>query len=87
MNKSPGPDDIHPWMLRELAENLAEPLETIFKKSLSEGVIPLDWKNADVTPIFKKGAKNLAENYRPISLTSVTCKLMESIVKENRGQR
>ena len=44
--------------------------------------MPDDWKRAIVSPIFKKGARNRAENYRPVSLTSILCKLMESFVKE-----
>ena len=45
-------------------------------------VIPLDWKKAYVSPIYKKGARNRAENYRPISLTCILCKLMESFIKD-----
>ena len=41
---------------------------------------PKDWRIANITPIFKKGSKSLAENYRPISLTSIICKLFESII-------
>ena len=50
--------------------------------SIEHGILPQDWKNAFVSPIFKKGARNLAENYRPISLTSIACKLMEKFVKD-----
>jgi len=53
----------------------------IFKKSLSETCIPDDWKSANITPIYKKGSRNLAENYRPVSLTSQTCKMFESILR------
>ena len=52
-------------------------------KTLEEGHIPDDWRNAYISAIFKKGARNRAENYRPISLTSIVCKLMESIIKEH----
>ena len=45
-------------------------------------MVPADWKEAIVTPVYKKGAKNKAENYRPIKLTSIVCNLMESLVKE-----
>ena len=44
--------------------------------------MPMDWKKANVSPIYKKGARNKAENYRPISLTSIICKLMESFIKD-----
>ena len=50
-------------------------------KTLNDGNLPRDWKMAHVSPIFKKGAKNIAENYRPVSLTSIVCKIMERIIK------
>ena len=50
---------------------------------MDEGCIPQDWKIAYVSPIFKKGARNEAENYRPIRLTSIACKLTESFVKDS----
>ena len=68
--KSPGPDNIHPMFLRETAYNIALPLTLIFRKSLDEGVLPEEWKCANITPIHKKGLRSEAENYRPISLTS-----------------
>ena len=81
-DKSPGPDNVHPMFLRETAHAIALPLSLIFNKSLDEGVLPDDWKCANVTPIYKKGPKSDAENYRPISLTSTVCKVLESIIKE-----
>jgi hypothetical protein len=58
-------------------------LATIFNKSLRTGAVPADWREANVTPIFKKGNRTAPENYRPVSLTSVCCKLLESIIKDN----
>ena len=50
---------------------------------MDEGYLPQDWKIVYVSQIFKKGARNKAEDYRPISLTSIVCKLMESFVKDS----
>ena len=81
-NKAPGPDNIHPAVLRECCDVLSVPLSIIFSKCFDAGVVPSDWRIANVTPIFKKGNHSLPCNYRPISLTSVVCKVMESIVKD-----
>jgi len=80
-DKSPGPDNMHPMLLRETAQNIAEPLTLIFQRSVKDGRVPDDWKRANITPIHKKGPKCQAENYRPISLTSCVCKILESIIK------
>jgi hypothetical protein len=77
-----GPDGIGPGLLIELNDELAPVLTVIFNKSLDSGVVPEDWREANVTPIFKKGKRTAPENYRPVSLTSVCCKLLESVVKD-----
>ena len=82
VNKSCGPDEISPLMLIKLIEFVADPLTLLMNASLNCGVLPRDWKKAYVSPIYKKGARNLAENYRPISLTSIACKIMEKLVKD-----
>ena len=82
VNKSLGPDNIHPRILKELAEHLTEPVTLLFNKTIVNGVIPQDWKEAYVSPIYKKGTRSHAENYRPISLTSILCKIMESFIRE-----
>ena len=81
VNKSCGPDEIHPKMLKELVSIISLPLSILLNRSMQEGVVPTDWKKAYVSAIYKKGSKSVAENYRPISLTSLVCKLMESFVK------
>ena len=81
-NKAAGPDDIFAKVLRETCSELAIPLTIIFRRSMMHTEIPLDWKRANVVPIFKKGNKGKVENYRPVSLTSLVCKVLESIVKE-----
>lgn len=79
---APGTDGITTLLLKELAEETAPALAMIFTKSLDEGVVPTDWREANVTPIFKKGSKSVPGNYRPVSLTSVVCKLMESMIRD-----
>lgn len=82
-SKSPGVDGIHSVVLKECSEELAEPLAELFTKSLSSGIVPDDWKVANVTPIFKnKGSRDDVGNYRPVSLTSCPGKVMERIVRD-----
>ena len=81
-NKSTGPDDISPRILKECSDQLEYPITLLFNKSLAQGRIPGAWKKANITPIFKKGDKKIALNYRPISLTSVVMKLFEKIIRD-----
>ena len=81
--KSTGPDKVYPRVLKECKEIISEPLASVFRKSLDTGEVPLMWRQANVVPIFKKGDKTVASNYRPVSLTSVVGKIMESIITKN----
>eukprot|EP00061_Rhincodon_typus_P015711 g43540.t1 len=81
LNKSPGPDGLHPRDLKEIAEEIVEALVVIFQESLESGTVPEDWKIANVTLPLKKGVRQKMGNYRPISLTLVIGKILESIVK------
>ena len=76
-HKSMGPEGMHPQVLRELADVLAEPLSIILERSWRTGEVPEDWRTANVTPTFKKGKKEDLGNYRPVSLTSIPRKVME----------
>ena len=79
-SSSPGPDGVHPVLLRRCASSVAVPLTIIFKTSLSTGVLPREWKVSEVSALFKKGKKADPLNYRPVSLTSVCCKVMERLL-------
>ena len=79
-NKAAGHDNIRPRLLKELAKEIAPILTLIFQTSIETGDVPSDWRNANVSPVFKKGERYRAENYRPISLTCICCKLIEHII-------
>ena len=79
---APGPDEIPPKVIKELKTELVTPLTILFQKSMDAGKIPDDWREANVTPLFKKGKKSDPGNYRPVSLTNVIGKTMERVVKE-----
>ena len=79
-SKACGPDAICPHLLKEGAAELAKPLATLFNKSLSDGILPLDWVSANITSVFKKGDKHLVCNYQPISLTCIIVKVLERII-------
>ena len=79
--KSCGSDNLHPFVLQATASATCVPLELIFSKSLEDGECPNDWRSANVTPIFKKGDRTDPSNYRPVSLTSQVCKILEAIVR------
>ena len=78
-NKSPGVDGdgIAPKILKETVEQISKPLACVFNMSLHEGIVHLEWKEANIIPLFKKGSRNKYVNYRPVCLTSVICKLLE----------
>ena len=75
-SKSLGPDGIHPNLLKRFSNDFANILFYIFNKSLESGLLPSDWKSANIVPIHKKDSKLLAKNYRPISLTSIVVKIL-----------
>src|SRR5215469_15293058 len=79
-NKSPGPDGLYSVHLKMLKDELVKPLTMIFNKSLQEGIVPKDFRMANITPIFKKGDRKMPNNYRPISLTSIVGKIFEAIL-------
>ncbi|KFQ89025.1 hypothetical protein N337_00969, partial [Phoenicopterus ruber ruber] len=80
VHKSMGPDAIHPRVVKELMDAMAEPLSIIYQRSWESEEVPVDWKLANVIPICKEGIKELPGNYRPVSLTSAPGKVMEKIM-------
>ena len=77
-----GPDNIHPRVLHETRNTVSTQLAAIYRESLDTGILPEDWTIANVIPIYKKGSKDEPDNYRPVSLTSVPCKVLEAIIRD-----
>jgi len=79
-NLSAGPDNLPPLLFKKLQYCLAYPIAALFNQLFSVGVVPPEWKNATITPVFKKGVASDVANYRPISLTCVASKIMERVI-------
>ena len=77
IHKAPGPDGLSARVLKECSSEIAPVLTYIFNESLAQGAVPDDWRQANVAPVFKKGEKYDAANYRPVSLTCICCKTLE----------
>ena len=69
--------------IRKSKRTFETPLAKVFNLSLEEGTVPSEWKEANITRLFKKGSRNKPENYRPVSLTSVVCKLLEILIRDH----
>jgi len=82
-NSAPGPDGISPKILKNLKDQIAPVLAMVYRKSLARSEVPEEWRQANICPIYKKGSKAKAGNYRPVSLTSVCCKMIESILRDD----
>ena len=81
-HKATGPDEIPTRTLKEAAAELSPAVTLLFQASLQQNT-PSHWLKVNVVPAFKKGDRSKAENYRPISLTSVLCKLLEHIIRSH----
>ena len=78
--KASGPDEIPTRLLKELADDIAPVVTSIIRQTLNQGRLPDVWRDAWVTPVFKKGGRSDPANYRPVSLTCIVCKLAEHIL-------
>ena len=79
-NKASGPDCVPARFLKETATELAPALGAFFTQSLNKSTLPKDWTQANITPVYKKGSRYQPENYRPVSLTCICCKVMEHVI-------
>jgi hypothetical protein len=77
--KATGPDDIPAFILKQAAKTIALYFTRLFQLSLGCGKIPDEWRKANIVSIYKKGEKHQPANYRPVSLTSIACKLLEHV--------
>ncbi len=82
-NSSSGPDELPVVFFKSLVDVLSGPLAQLFNSFLSTGSVPNFWRTALVTPVFKKGIASEVSNYRPISITCVCSKILESHVKDS----
>ena len=73
----------HLKILKETIEQISMPLAHVFNMSLQEGIVPLECKEANIIPLFKKDSRNKSVNFRPVSLISVICKLLETIIRDH----
>jgi len=83
ISKSEGPDLLHPRVVYEIRHEIKYPLTKIFNRSLETRKVPEIWKCANIVPIYKKGNKDEVNNYRPVSLTCIICKILESIIRDS----
>ena len=79
-HKASGPDGLPNRVLKELSHELAPSLTALYNQSLSSHSLPEDWKHAFISPVYKKGDVHTPGNYRPVSLTTVACKILEHII-------
>jgi len=80
ITKATGPDGLSARFLKEISDEIAEPLTALYNESLQTGVIPLEWKKSHIIPVNKGGSIDDATNYRPIAVVSVVVKFLEKLV-------
>ena len=80
--KSPGYDSLHTKVIKETASQISKPLTALFNQSMKNSIVPKKWKLANVMLIHNSGSKQLVSNYRPISLTSIIGKIIETEIRD-----
>ena len=81
VTEASGPDGITARLLKDVAPVIAKPITYLVNLTISTGLIPAEWKDARVTSIFKSGARNDVNNYRPISVLPLVSKIMEYAIQ------
>ena len=79
-NKAHGHDQISIHMLKICGKTIFKPLECIVCEGLNTGLFPLEWKKANLVPVYKKGDKQCLENYCPVSLLPICGKIFEKLI-------
>ena len=79
-SKAAGPDKLSGKLLKATAHEIAPVLQVIFQRSIDEGTLPQAWKEATISPVYKKECRSNPANYRPVSLTCILCKILEHII-------
>ena len=82
-SKASGPDRINARLQKELNVHIAPILKILFNTSITKGNLSYQWKEAHVIALFKKDSKRSANNYRPVSLASLCCKILEHIIRDS----
>ena len=83
VHKAFGPDGLNARVLKECSNEISPMLACIYNESLAWGNVPDEWRQVNVSPVFKKGEKYDAANCRPVSLTCICCKTLEHILVSN----
>ena len=81
--KASDPDGVSNWIVRECNQQLADKIRSVIMNSLAEGKVPIDWKRADIVPIFKGGNKEDRLNYRPMSLTNIVAIICKWLIEDS----
>ena len=82
-SKAAGPDKLSGKLLKATAHEIAPVLQVIFQRSTDEGTLPQAWKEATISPVYKKECRSNPANYRPVSLTCILCKILEHIINRH----